>query len=494
MLNLKKTLFCNIAWMKRYSGISKDDKPFSGAKYVSETSDAYEKYNFLDYDDGYQYGFVETKHPNGTVDLTASYKKFNLEHFGEEYKDSVYADGILVIFFARNPSDMKFYIVGYYKNADVFKIRQFAHHDDVEENIQYNLRCKKEDAILIDIDTRISLNLPKDIQLFHRQLFFYPYKSPNAEICTKIVENVLQYDEKKDASLLQFVHQAWIVPSNPSYYDLESALNELKDGLWYSQRISDISAGDYLYIYVAAPISAYKYKCLVTKANVPVSEIDINEDKKYYCQASLSGSADFYMRIKLVSRFTATLDEIMTNVPNVSIAPQSQRRLTDNYLSFLEKKVNKASTTLSYADLDDEITKENTYYGEFSSAPKEAVVRDGVKYFQRNDKVREIALNNSGNKCAISGCEHVLFISKTGKPYLEAHHIIPINAQDDFPNINIDIPENVVCLCPSCHREVHNGQNSKEKIVELYNLRKDILLTKGISISIDKLLEYYGVK
>lgn len=493
MVNLKKTLFCNIAWMKKYSGLTRDDKPFSGAKYVSENNDAYEKFNFLDYEDGYQYGFVETKHPNGTTDLEATYKKFILTNFGEEYKSADYADEILVIFFARNPLDMKFYIVGYYKNADVFRIRQYAHNGAIDENIQYNLRCKKEDAVLIKMEDRLPLNLPRDVQLFYRQLFFYPSSNSNVEICKKIAENIIKYDETKNNEYLQLIHRSWIVPSNPNYYDLESALNELTNGLWYSQRIGDISAGDYLYIYVAAPISAYKYKCLVTKSNVPANQIDIDEDRKYYRSISSIGIADTYMRIKLVGRLSISIAEIIENVPNVSVAPQSQRSLTGDYLLFLEKKYKESFFSHSLADLDDEIAKEDIYYGDFSSVPREPITRDGVKYFQRNDKVREIALSKSENKCAFASCNHALFISRTGKPYLEVHHIVPLNAQGDFPNVNIDIPENVVCLCPSCHREIHNGKDSQTKIIELFNLRKDALITKGIHLSIEKMFEYYGI-
>ena len=262
---------------------------------------------------------------------------------------------------------------------------------------------------------------------------------------------------------MQLIHRSWIVPSNPNYYDLESALNELTNGLWYSQRIGDISAGDYLYIYVAAPISAYKYKCLVTKSNVPVNQIDINEDKEYYRSTSSIGGADTYMRIELIGRFSATLAEVIEKVPNVSVAPQSQRSLTGDYLLFLEKKFNELLTKPSLADLDDEMAKEDIYYADFSSTPKEPIISNGVKHFSRNDKVREIALSRSDNRCAITDCNHTLFMSKTGKPYLEVHHIIPINAQEDFPNVNIDIPENVVCLCPSCHREIHNGKTLEQR-------------------------------
>ena len=30
---------------------------------------------------------------------------------------------------------------------------------------------------------------------------------------------------------------------------------------------------------------------------------------------------------------------------------------------------------------------------------------------------------------------------------MEGHHIIPMNAQKDFKNVNIDRVENILCLC-----------------------------------------------
>ena len=31
---MKKVVFCEIAWMKYYSGVSEDDQPVNGGKYV----------------------------------------------------------------------------------------------------------------------------------------------------------------------------------------------------------------------------------------------------------------------------------------------------------------------------------------------------------------------------------------------------------------------------------------------------------------------------
>ena len=34
-----RVLFCNVAWMKYYDGISEDDKPINGGKFIYENED-----------------------------------------------------------------------------------------------------------------------------------------------------------------------------------------------------------------------------------------------------------------------------------------------------------------------------------------------------------------------------------------------------------------------------------------------------------------------
>lgn len=54
---------------------------------------------------------------------------------------------------------------------------------------------------------------------------------------------------------------------------------------------------------------------------------------------------------------------------------------------------------------------------------------------------------------------HQLFTAKaTGKPYLEAHHIIPVAFQDNFPSKPLDSINNICCLCPFCHRALHHAE------------------------------------
>ncbi|MDR0846146.1 MAG: HNH endonuclease [Lactobacillales bacterium] len=52
---------------------------------------------------------------------------------------------------------------------------------------------------------------------------------------------------------------------------------------------------------------------------------------------------------------------------------------------------------------------------------------------------------------------HETFVAhSSGKPYMEAHHLVPISYQPLFEH-GIDVVENISCLCPCCHRLLHYG-------------------------------------
>ncbi|WP_048736334.1 MmcQ/YjbR family DNA-binding protein [Necropsobacter massiliensis] len=59
----------------------------------------------------------------------------------------------------------------------------------------------------------------------------------------------------------------WLVPANPKYYDIERQFNE-HDVIYWKQS-SNIAVDDTVYIYVAAPSSALRYKCRVLEVNIP---------------------------------------------------------------------------------------------------------------------------------------------------------------------------------------------------------------------------------
>ena len=93
---------------------------------------------------------------------------------------------------------------------------------------------------------------------------------------------------------------------------------------------------------------------------------------------------------------------------------------------------------------------------------------------------------------------HTTFLTKKNQPYMEGHHLIPCTASNseycwEKFHVNIDCVENIVCLCPTCHRKIHYG-NEKEKmeiLTLLYGKQIEKLKFVGLNISLDELMNLY---
>ncbi len=69
------------------------------------------------------------------------------------------------------------------------------------------------------------------------------------------------------------IHQ-WLIPANPAYYDLRKGFAENRVLTW--KQSSNISVGDTVYIYEAAPVSAVTYKCRAVEVDIPREYSDKN--------------------------------------------------------------------------------------------------------------------------------------------------------------------------------------------------------------------------
>lgn len=63
--------------------------------------------------------------------------------------------------------------------------------------------------------------------------------------------------------------QYWLVPANPKYYDLESALRASPDKTFLWKQSSRVRVGDIVYIYMAAPVSGIRYRCRAVEVDIP---------------------------------------------------------------------------------------------------------------------------------------------------------------------------------------------------------------------------------
>lgn len=64
--------------------------------------------------------------------------------------------------------------------------------------------------------------------------------------------------------------QAWIIPSNPKYFDIVSYYKNRNTSFW--RMYPSIQEGDIVYIYVGAPYKAIMYRCVVKKTDVDSPE------------------------------------------------------------------------------------------------------------------------------------------------------------------------------------------------------------------------------
>jgi 5-methylcytosine-specific restriction protein A len=110
----------------------------------------------------------------------------------------------------------------------------------------------------------------------------------------------------------------------------------------------------------------------------------------------------------------------------------------------------------------------------------------------RDKNIAYTSLDNANFECEFNS-DHKTFISnKTKKQFVEAHHLIPMQYQDEF-DVSLDVPENIISLCPICHRAFHNAQqDDKTKLIKhFFNLRKDSLDKRELSISENEIIVMY---
>lgn len=127
---------------------------------------------------------------------------------------------------------------------------------------------------------------------------------------------------------------------------------------------------------------------------------------------------------------------------------------------------------------------------EFSSDPSQPTQISTTRY-PRDVRVALKSFDNAQYKCELDS-GHITFLTPSGRSFMEAHHLIPLSRQSGY-KVSLDVPENVICICPLCHRCLHHGQRSEKEplLRELYKLRYEALSRRGLDIAFEELQELY---
>jgi hypothetical protein len=139
-----RVLLARVGYMKFYQGSKPgDEKPIRGGSY-NDKNIGHEVYNFLNIKRSL-YGYFQP-HMKGLG-------KINLGRIEQGYTgDKI--DDVLVIWFATNPIGGGQVVIGWYKNATVFRSFQSPNNLPQRQNYGYNIKANVDNCVLLPISKR----------------------------------------------------------------------------------------------------------------------------------------------------------------------------------------------------------------------------------------------------------------------------------------------------------------------------------------------------
>lgn len=123
---------------------------------------------------------------------------------------------------------------------------------------------------------------------------------------------------------------------------------------------------------------------------------------------------------------------------------------------------------------------------------------NGRKRYKTQKKIKDTVLEDANYLCNCHDLKHFYFESTELHNFVEGHHIVPMNRQDEYyfgKNVNLDIPQNIVALCPNCHSQIHFGsRHARLQILsEIFIRNKAQLLTFDSTLTLSLLASYYNI-
>jgi uncharacterized protein DUF3883 len=172
-------LVSHIGWMNRYEGLEgKPDKIVGGGRWVQEHGSGGEVCNFLRCPDGYVYGHFETVKKN--IDRPVS-----IELLGADERDES-VGGVDVVWTATHPQERRRRVIGWYRDAEVFRERQrfpkpLSKQHKHDELRTYRVRAKASKATLLPLEER-TLALGRGPGWPGQANWWFPERSKNSSV------------------------------------------------------------------------------------------------------------------------------------------------------------------------------------------------------------------------------------------------------------------------------------------------------------------------
>jgi hypothetical protein len=148
---LMPSIVFRVCWMQLYDGLN-GDECVGGGQYIEQHDFGGEIFNFRPYK-GSMYGYVQ---PPGRGHFND--RKIRIERLGARKNDQS-IDGILVAWAARNPYLGGTYVVGWYKDAAIFRSwqepPQGSNRTYKKEPLGYYSKAKQNNCVLLPVEKRL---------------------------------------------------------------------------------------------------------------------------------------------------------------------------------------------------------------------------------------------------------------------------------------------------------------------------------------------------
>lgn len=252
--------------------------------------------------------------------------------------------------------------------------------------------------------------------------------------------------------------RVWLIPANPSEYDLERAFSRYDTLDW--KRSFKYENGDILLIYVSGNVRKIRYKVeviegLIKTKDVFHNKIFWNNEEKF----KKSKEKD-WTRIRLVDEVNTTklsLEQLRQHGLKGNI--QGSMKLTGELLDYIMPFFNNDLTEGYYPDEVSDTLEEGK---------RKSVM---VNIYERNPIARKQCIDHYGVLCQVCDLDFESVYGIVGKDFIHVHHIKPLHEiQHDY---TVNPRQDLIPVCPNCHAMLHRKENGM--FLSVAQLRERVL-------------------
>lgn len=207
-------------------------------------------------------------------------------------------------------------------------------------------------------------------------------------------------------------------------------------------------------------------------------------DKTLYCSANITNFVKGALKGKTYSSFWIDYYHLQKAYEKGKDVWIDNKNRTISCYTVEKLKIMDDTTLLRNILIDDDISieqlEDNVNYTSDEAIPvlfDEKSHSYNHKLLPRNQQLRNEAIKKANYTCELCGIQKT-FDTKESNQYFEGHHLIMYNynVQKRYKYC-LDNLENIVCLCPTCHKKIHlsTDQEKKDCVIKLLIKHKKLI-------------------